>query len=1133
MGRSVIRAGAAAAIGVLVLAGLVAPDRSAAQPATPLATPSAATEAGASRLAQAAGQPVEVTGMTSETRKVMANPDGTFTADIAAGPVRIKDQAGGWREVDLTLEKRADGTVAPRAHPRGLVLSGAAGDGVHDLALLGSGPARVTLGWRGALPSPRLSGSTATYPNVRPGIDLVIEAQRTGFEESLVVNDRSAVAGLASIAMPWRVGGIAPKPAADGGFELRDAKGVPVGRVPPGQMWDARVSPQSGEHTRQAPVRLATKAVADGFGTDVTLVPDPAMMSDPTLVFPVTLDPAVTFYPSGYDAFVQNSYSTDQSGASELRLGYSDEGGSFVARSLIRFNTAGLVGKHITAAVLYLWETWAWSCRAFRWEVWVTGWADTSTRWGNQPTWIGQSDPASTMTKGYDPCGSADGWVTSNAAGAFQYAADHSYTYLPMGIRADPADEHNHDSWKKFASSETGSAPHVAVTYNSRPNTPDTLRADGKTCATGTARPPVETTTGQPNLQARLSDPDGTERSLTGYFYVAELGTALPAAPNAIASPVASGNSATVPVPSSVPLTDGHVYHWASRTYDGVDLSGQSGECEFVVDNSGPAAPPVVSSTDYPADGNYHGGLGVTGNFTFAANGIADVARYRYWWDGKPSSEVAAPSLGAPVTVPITPPYPDVARTLSDVTVAGPRVLHVASVDPVGHVGPDQTWSILVGSAPPAAGWWKLDDAGTTFADSAGTHPATASGAVSKRPVGWGDGGSAYDYGNGGTAATASAAIDSGRSFTVSAWVNLASKGDMRSAVTQDGSRTSAFLLQYRNDTDRFAFVRTNSDTDNAPLAVALSTQAPQLGAWTLLTGVYDAGAQKISLYVNGRLAGTAPYTSAWNGGVLRIGMSRWNGGQVNSWSGAIDDVRAWQRVLDPREIASLASAQVGRWQLDWSGADSSGFGHDLSGYYAATYDTIGDDPADAGSAKLDGVYGTAYQTNGPVLRTDQSFSVSVWGMLSAFPLGNVNLVSQDGVNISPFFFGIRQDSGPAHWCFAMVDADSNNTVFRLAYGAATLTSADVGKWVHMVAVYDRPAQELRMYADGVLIATAARTQTPWQANGPLSVGRAWWSDPTTVPQGVDWWPGDIDDVRVYAGVLTPETIAMIDDGQL
>ena len=62
------------------------------------------------------GVAVEVASRTSETAKVMANPDGTFTLTSNTVPVRVKKNSA-WTPIDTTLTKNADGTLSPNASP--------------------------------------------------------------------------------------------------------------------------------------------------------------------------------------------------------------------------------------------------------------------------------------------------------------------------------------------------------------------------------------------------------------------------------------------------------------------------------------------------------------------------------------------------------------------------------------------------------------------------------------------------------------------------------------------------------------------------------------------------------------------------------------------------------------------------------------------------------------------------------------------------------------------------------------------------------------------------------------------------------------------------------------------------------
>ncbi|MFM9607047.1 hypothetical protein, partial [Streptomyces turgidiscabies] len=94
-------------------------------------------------------------------------------------------------------------------------LAGRTGASGGDLVTLGSGEREIALGWQGALPAPRLDGPKATYDDVAPGTDLVIEATRTGFEQYLVVADRQAAQRAATFTLPVRTKGLEASQKAD------------------------------------------------------------------------------------------------------------------------------------------------------------------------------------------------------------------------------------------------------------------------------------------------------------------------------------------------------------------------------------------------------------------------------------------------------------------------------------------------------------------------------------------------------------------------------------------------------------------------------------------------------------------------------------------------------------------------------------------------------------------------------------------------------------------------------------------------------------------------------------------------------------------------------------------------------
>jgi hypothetical protein len=203
------------------------------------------------------------------------------------------------------------------------------------------------------------------------------------------------------------------------------------------------------------------------------------------------------------------------------------------------------------------------------------------------------------------------------------------------------------------------------------------------------------------------------------------------------------------------------------------------------------------------------------------------------------------------------------------------------------------------------AGHWPLDGSG---ADRSGReHPVTLGTGASWTTLRAG-GELSLDAAY---AATASV-LDTTAPFTVSAWVRLADDADltnMYTAVSQDGSSCSRFLLQYDDTAGTWAF-KVRSEDQSTKIS-ALAATAPVRGRWTHLTGVWDGA--RIHLYVDGSLAGSADATVSWAATQgFSIGRARWDGAYVNRFKGSVDDVRAYGRALTAAEVA-LISGQTAR----------------------------------------------------------------------------------------------------------------------------------------------------------------------------------------------------------------------------
>ncbi|WP_285751025.1 RICIN domain-containing protein [Lentzea sp. NBRC 105346] len=494
---------------------------------------------------------VEALNERTESVSTFVNPDGKITSELSAGPIRVK-RGDAWVPVDLTLEKRADGTIAPKAHPRDLVIAKAGGDqNTRDLAVVRYGDAEVALQWAGKLPEPKLEGRKATYADVEPGTDLVVEATRTGFEQFLILKERPKKP--VQLTLPMRTKGATAKRKDDGNTDLLNAKGEVVGSIPRPEMWDARKNEKSGDPLKRVPLGLE---VAPG---QLKLTADENLLQAKDTQYPVVIDPAVDIGPQ-YDKYVQTGTVRDTGGDTDLRLGTFD-GGATIARSYFNFDVSQLKGRRIHSARLYLYEWHSWSCDARGWELWDTGLINSGTNWGNQPPWYTRWS-TSTETKGY---GSAcnDGWVSGDIRGLIQLGADNGSNVL--GIMAKAANEQDNYAWKKFDSAQAGGVPHLNVDYNTRPDPATGLDVSDR----GDSNGQTYTRSTTPTLSFRVSDPDGG--TVTAVFYVYD-------ADNNLINDywvfgVPSGSVATWKVPDGW-LQPGKTYKFRATSFDANDWAG-------------------------------------------------------------------------------------------------------------------------------------------------------------------------------------------------------------------------------------------------------------------------------------------------------------------------------------------------------------------------------------------------------------------------------------------------------------------------------------------------------------------------------------------------------------------------------
>jgi hypothetical protein len=357
-----------------------------------------------------------------------------------------------------------------------------------------------------------------------------------------------------------------------------------------------------------------------------------------------------------------------------------------------------------------------------------------------------------------------------------------------------------------------------------------------------------------------------------------------------------------------------------------------------------------------------------------------------------------------------------------------------------------------------------------------------------------------FDGSNTGATTAGPVLADTSKSFSVAAWVKMTDNTVSHRLLEQVGASNSAFGLEYEKTVNAWKF--TAPAVDGSAYPGAASTSAPRLNTWTHLAGTYDSAAKELKLYVNGTLERTATGITTWDAdGPMRIGYG---------WVGAISDVQVWNRVISAKDVVELSEPKnVGYWNMD-APFDSSGMAHDLS-FYSGAISASGAGQTGIG-LQLDGV-DDYVATDGQVLHTDQSFTVSVWARPATITVAQTLVAQQSDGSHAGFSLCFGTENGGT-WKFRIHASatDTTNTTFAVA-PALDVTAS----FHHLVGIFDAQKVEIRLYVDGVLKAIAPMNGAwrAWDATGPLLIGRH-----HNGTAGSEFTKGNLDEIRVFQGAV-------------
>jgi hypothetical protein len=398
--------------------------------------------------------------------------------------------------------------------------------------------------------------------------------------------------------------------------------------------------------------------------------------------------------------------------------------------------------------------------------------------------------------------------------------------------------------------------------------------------------------------------------------------------------------------------------------------------------------------------------------------------------------------------------------------------------------------------------WLLTETSGTTANDSTSSNNGTYTNgptlAASAAVPGSGAVAATFDGSNDYVAIPNQSAFNITGTITVAAWIKVSSFTSAWQAIVTKGD--SAWRLSRNNATNTIHFDCTGLSTDQVNGAISVND-----GGWHHVVGVYDGSAMK--LYIDGVLdtSVASSGTIATNTFAVQIGQNAEQAGR--NWNGAIYDVRVYSRALSASDVAYLCSQgqPAARWKLDessgTSAADSTGYSHSgtVTGTASWTAAVLNNGFSFNGSTKI--------QATG-LINSPRNASVTAWANLTTADASGAEIVSLGD------HFGLRLDTGGVSEVFFY-----NGSTYVTA--AVNQTFAGTG-WHHFAGVFDDDNDNLKLYVDGVQVASTSTTNSiSYSGLGSNTVIGRHGNGNTTYD-----FTGMIDDVRVYNYALSAMEVA-------
>jgi RHS repeat-associated protein len=358
--------------------------------------------------------------------------DGRVQAEISAAPVNYRDGKGRYQPIDTTV--RATGRVGfPQGNSTNSFTS-LFGDRSDRLVQFEQDGRRIELGLAGAAKgaTPRVDGSTVTYPGLAGGADVVYEVSSTALKEKIVLH--RAPGGPVSYSFTLDAVGLVAQQREDGSIAfVRPSGGEPVFVMPVPFMYDDR-DDEASPHGKVWSDKVTQRVQQMHGETTVTVSADAGWLADPARVYPVVIDPTIRVQPVPADAQDVAIYSGNTAknwnDTYQLKVG-TDETQSW--RSLLKFDVSSVpANTPIDDAQLQLYYSqthtqWAYDVPMEARRV-TTAWSEGTATWANMNANMA-AQPAGNMVQ------KDDGDAGTSVVGTWPYSGNTALT--PKAVNGD------------------------------------------------------------------------------------------------------------------------------------------------------------------------------------------------------------------------------------------------------------------------------------------------------------------------------------------------------------------------------------------------------------------------------------------------------------------------------------------------------------------------------------------------------------------------------------------------------------------------------------------------------------------------------------------------------------------------